>query len=239
MEATVTPKNYLAFDLEIAADIPEGTEDWHALAPLGITVAGMAERPVQGAVVSVGFTGPDNAPRMDREAAARLVSYLQRMALSGYTIVTWNGLSFDFDVLAIESGMRAECAELALHHVDMMFHFFCLKGFPVALDKAAEAMGTVRKTEGMHGDLAPQMWRDGRFEEVRQYVMQDARATLELAYACEQRGRVEWITRAGARRVVFLPDGWLTVAEALKLPEPDQSWMPAPWPRTKFTGWLP
>ncbi len=30
---------YMAFDLEIALPLPEGTEDWKALRPLGITCA--------------------------------------------------------------------------------------------------------------------------------------------------------------------------------------------------------
>jgi hypothetical protein len=35
-----------------------------------------------------------------------------------------------------------------------------------------------------------------------------------------------------------LPDGWLTVREALELPLPNTSWMDEPWPRERFTGWL-
>ena len=35
-----------------------------------------------------------------------------------------------------------------------------------------------------------------------------------------------------------LPDGWLTVDQAEKLPEPDTSWMADPWPRSKFTDWM-
>ena len=32
--------------------------------------------------------------------------------------------------------------------------------------------------------------------------------------------------------------GWLTVREALRLPEPDTSWMSNPIPRRQFTQWL-
>jgi hypothetical protein len=55
-----------------------------------------------------------------------------------FTILTWNGLSFDFDILAEESGMFNECKDLALNHVDMMFHFFASKGFPLGLDAASK-----------------------------------------------------------------------------------------------------
>ena len=40
-------------------------------------------------------------------------------------------------MLAEESGSGDPCRELALGHVDMMFHIFCEKGFPVSLEKAA------------------------------------------------------------------------------------------------------
>ena len=63
-----------------------------------------------------------------------LVDYLACQVVAGYTILTWNGLSFDFNVLAEESGMHDECAELALNHVDMMFHIFCLRGHYLGLD---------------------------------------------------------------------------------------------------------
>ena len=43
------------------------------------------------------------APRMSPDEAVSLVAYLATKVGAGYTIVTWNGLSFDFDVLAEES----------------------------------------------------------------------------------------------------------------------------------------
>lgn len=57
---------------------------------------------------------------MSRDDAAELVNFLAEAADSGSTILTWNGL--DFDILAEESGMVEECRQLALAHVDMMFH---------------------------------------------------------------------------------------------------------------------
>jgi hypothetical protein len=42
----------------------------------------------------------------------------------------------------------------------------------------------------------------------------------------------------GKVRTMELPEGWLTVSEALGLPLPDTSWMSDPWPRERFTGWM-
>ncbi len=40
---------------------------------------------------------------MTLEEVAGLLQYLCKMAGEGYTILTWNGLGFDFDILAEES----------------------------------------------------------------------------------------------------------------------------------------
>jgi len=64
-----------------------------------------------------------------------LVQHLSDMAADGFSILTWNGLGFDFDILAEESGAAASCREFALGHVDMMFHVFCSLGYPVGLEK--------------------------------------------------------------------------------------------------------
>ena len=42
---------------------------------------------------------------MSQEEAAKLVEYLTTQVENGYTLVTWNGVGFDLDILAEESGM--------------------------------------------------------------------------------------------------------------------------------------
>ena len=68
------------------------------------------------------------ADRMSRGGGRRLVRYLEERTKQGYTLVTWNGVGFDLDVLAEESGMWKECKQLAVAHVDMMFHVLCKLG---------------------------------------------------------------------------------------------------------------
>jgi len=120
----------------------------------------------------------------------------------------------------------------------MMFHIFCDRGFPVALDKAAQAIGIPGKPDGMSGALAPQLWAKGRFQEVLDYVAQDVRIALQVAQMGEERQNFEWVTRKGTKSHMVLHRGWLTVREALDLPEPDTSWMSNPLPRQNFTDWL-
>ncbi len=67
-----------------------------------------------------------------------LVHDLQKLVKNGYTLLTWNGAGFDFQVLAQESGLFEECGELALHHIDMMLLVTFRKGWLLPLQKALE-----------------------------------------------------------------------------------------------------
>ncbi|MEO5631502.1 MAG: ribonuclease H-like domain-containing protein, partial [Nitrospiraceae bacterium] len=175
---------------------------------------------------------------MERNEASELVQYLIEMASAGFTIVTWNGLGFDYDILSEESGLSAECKQLALEQVDMMFQVFCIKGFPVGLDNAARGSGIPGKVAGMSGVKAPSLWQQGRHQEVLDYVAQDVRTTLQVACVCDQRRSLTWVTRKGSLSQCSLPLGWLAVRDALRLPEPDTSWMDTPMSRSNYTAWL-
>jgi hypothetical protein len=225
-------RKYLAFDIETATIIPEDEPDWNSHRPLGIACAATMLADTDEMVL---WHAGD---RMSQQDAAALVYYLTTQVEQGYTILTWNGLGFDFDILAEESGLLAECKSLAASHIDMMFHILCRLGYGVKLDGAAKGMGLAGKTEGMSGAMAPVLWAEGKREEVLQYVAQDVRTTAQVATACEATGQFRWIARSGKLRSMALPEGWLTVDKAEQLPEPDTSWMADPWPRSKFTAWM-
>jgi hypothetical protein len=231
-------RQYLAFDLEIAKPLPGGQADWTAYHPLGITCAATHTGDSQPRVWYSRNLDGTPASQMNREELIELVDYLQTMVVSGHTLLTWNGLGFDFNVLAEESGLWKPCAEMAIDHVDMMFQVFCMLGHTLGLDKAARGMGVPGKPPGMSGALAPRYWAEGKWAIVLDYVAQDARTTLALAQAVEAQSELRWISDRGIRQNVRLPNGWLTVREALKLPEPDISWLQRPMQRSKFTGWL-
>jgi hypothetical protein len=231
-------KKMVSFDIEIAKDLPEDFDSFKDYRPLGISCAAAMTHDEQTATWYGGKGGGTFADRMTTAEVVEMVDYLWDLRQRGYQIYTWNGLGFDFDILFEESGGDARCKELAWTHVDMMFHFFCIKGFAISLDKASKGMGLSGKTEGMNGALAPKLWRDGQHEQVLDYVAQDARATLELAKLCEAELKVRWTSNRGFKQECPLPQGWLPVDQAQKLPEADTSWMATPWPRSKFTGWL-
>lgn len=228
---------YLAFDLEIANEIPEGETDWKAHRPLGITCAAAASS--DGGLWNWWAHDGDGqfADRMSPYQCMQMVEVLNRMTTGGgYTILTWNGLGFDFDVLSEESDLHDTCKELALNHIDMMFHFFASKGYPLGLDAAAKGMGLPGKPEGMDGAKAPVLWPEDP-HRVLSYCSLDVRNTLALAQAVDNAGYLGWTARSGRPNTWHRGNKWLTVKEALKLPTPDNSWMTDPWPRSKFHEW--
>jgi len=232
-------RKYLAFDLETAKDVPGEDFNWKPHRPLGICCA--AALPIDARQATIWYgRSPEGrpAPRLSQREARQVVNELATWTTHGYTLLTWNGLGFDLDVLGEEADLRQQCSALAMNHVDMMFHVFCDRGFPVALDKAAQALGIPGKPPGMSGVLAPRLWAQGRHQDVIDYVSQDVRIALQIALKCEDRRRFDWLTRRGTVSSMDLPRGWLTVQEALRLPEPDTSWMDSPIPRREFTRWL-
>jgi hypothetical protein len=233
-------RRFVAFDIETAKDVPGEDFNWRPHRPLGISCAATLTSDSGELRLWHGKTNTGSpAPRMTAADALELVQYLANLARDGFTVLSWNGLGFDFDVLAEESVAPADCKECALAHVDMMFHIVCALGYPVALDKGAEGMGLAGKPAGMSGIKAPTMWAEGRHKDVLDYVSQDVRMAIQIAQTAEQRRRFEWITRKGTKSNLPLPKGWLTVREALKLPEPDTSWMTKPLRRKDFMTWLP
>jgi hypothetical protein len=227
---------FLAFDLETSKPIQD-FDQWKAHRPLGISCAATL---LEGEQPHLWFSREKDqsiARQMHLEDLAALVNYLEETVRQGSQVLTWNGLGFDFDVLAEESKGWTVCRELALNHTDMMFHFFCLQGYPLGLDKAAKGMGLPGKTEGMSGALAPALWQQGQHERVLEYVAQDVRTTLAVAKAVLLKKYIAWTSSAGKSQRALLPQGWLTVQQALQLPLPDTSWMRRPKKRSEFLAW--
>ena len=248
---------YLAFDLEIVKDIPEGDE-WKEHRPLGISCAATIRSDDISPILW--YHGQEivepKEGAMTRLELLKMVDYMIEQMSFGYIPLTWNGLGFDFDVLSEESGDSLSCKKIAMTHYDMMFHFLCIKGFPLSLKAASAGMGLEGKTEGMSGAYAPALWRDDNekliefgqekltemdAEQKRRYVLryvgQDAIATLELAEAIDKAKKLKWTSKKGRPNSANFPDGFLSVRGALKLPRPAIGWMSNPIMRESFYEW--
>jgi hypothetical protein len=227
--------NFVSFYLEISKSLPD--DNSQKFRPLGISCAALQFDGEAPRLWATPLSNGQFAEKMSRDDLQRLVKYLIRAVDNGWQIVTWNGLGFYFDVLAEESGLWEECRYLALHHIDMMFHFFCVKGFPLGLNNVTLGMGLSGKSEGTSSDLAPVLWQQGEYQAVLDHVAQDVVTTLEVAKTVLVKKQIEWISNSGQTQEVVFPEGWLTVIESAKLPYPDTSWMAEPMKREKFWDW--
>ena len=234
-------REYLALDLETVKETPEG-EDWRDHRPLGIACTAF-HAPGQLRPKTWHSRNQDGsiADRTSTEDLRSLVKFLLRRSTppdGRQTILTWNGLGFDFDILAEESGMQQECRDLARNHVDMMFHILCQQGYPASLSAAAEGMRLPGKTPGITGADVARLWAGANRPKVLEYCAQDVRVTLALAQACEKRQALHWTSRSGNFMTMPLDSGWMTVQDAMNTPHPDTSWMTNPIPRSDFPRWL-
>lgn len=239
-DRTMPYENFCAWDIEIAGTLEH---------PEGITCA------------ATYTSGGENAPMIyhgptliedGRITEVMLPSDLKRMLNDlrvweeqGYPIVSWNGVGFDWRVLAsfmADPQDKKLCATLALQGYDPGFHFFCAKGFMPGLNKVCRAMGVKGKLEGMDGVQAIEKWKEDRpaQELVLKYVQQDAIATADAFRAIRGAGKISWITRSERLRHWTPNDRQILKAgQALaSLPVPDNSWMDDPWTRDKFVGWI-
>ena len=234
-----------AFDLEIAKILPEDETDWHQHRPLGITCAAVCRMGGEESPVFDMFATGNG--RMPVDEVRDLVRSLQAVVKMGYTLVTWNGAAFDFQVLADESGMWLECAELALNHVDLMYNVVCVKGHYLGLSAASSGCGVVPKLktvtlkdgstlEDMNGAKAPELWSAGERNAVLTYLERDVLTTAQLAAFVRDTGFIRWISRKGRKniaRVKLTP-----VTEALEnIPYPNTGWMSDPPDRREMIAW--
>lgn len=232
---------FAAFDLEIAKQTPEGASDLMVYAPLGITCAAVA---VGGAPVRFW----QGVPQLSQAQARELVAALQALVADGYTLLSWNGCAFDFQVLAQESGLRAECGQLALNHVDLMMIVTYAKGYRLSLEAALKGAGLPGKIKQLtladgrvvthSGAQAPALWASGEHEAVLTYLAQDVEQLLALGAAVASKQSLNWTSSKGnpmSIKLKRIP----TVRECARIPEPDTSWMSSPPTRAEFVAWIP
>ena len=230
-------KKLLAFDLEVAEVLPAGQD--FAYKPglgisIGVTLTSSGTRILWYSHDEAGLP----APRMRPEECWDLTKYLMEMQEHGWTILTWNGLAFDFRLLADETGLQDACIELAMNHVDIMFQLFCYKGYRLGLETAAKGLHVEGKSRDTTGAEAPILWQAREFGRVMRYVTQDSAALLNVAEALLTRGGIPWISKSGIANFCPFRHGLLTVKQCLELPLPDTSWMDNPPPRESFIGWM-
>lgn len=234
---------FAAFDLETAKILPAGTTDLKRHAPLGIACAAIARSDAEEIELWTGV------PQMTADECADIVVRLQVLADDGYTIVTWNGASFDFFVLGQESGMVDACGDLAFTHVDLMVIVTFTKGYYLGLDKALAGAGLAGKHRSvtlrdgraltdMSGADAPALWAAGEQDAVVEYLKADVSQLLLLAENIERTRQIAWLSGRGRPQSVRV-NRLISVIDAFEIPTPDTSWMSNAPKRSDFVDWIP
>ena len=231
-----------SFDIEIASVIHDDVHDWSKQSGLGISCAAVAVSDSD----NIRFWSGN--PRLNKNDAQALVRELSDLTEAGYSIVTWNGCSFDFRVLAEESNLLEETSQLALQHIDLMMMVTFTKGWFLSLQKALEGAGlpgklkAIKLSDGtvvsdMDGSKAPSLWAAGEYDAVLTYLKKDVQQELLLAQSINSSGRISWISNSGKPQYVNFPR-LLTVSECFDIREPDTSWMTDPPSRNRFIDWM-
>lgn len=234
-------RKYMSWDIETHKILPEDFGNIMDHRPLGITcISLLATGNDKPALFYAGQENDEPVPRkMNVDELTTFFEELWAGFISGYTSLAWNG-NFDFQILIEELGgqYQDDIKQIVRRSVDPMFQLFCKKGHPLGLETAAKGMNVKGKTEGMSGALAPEMWQGSLEdrEKVLEYVGQDAVVPLMVVEEIEKHGAIRWTSRSGRPQYLTMKP-LLTVEEAIKLPEPDTSWMSNPIPRSNFYGW--
>lgn len=234
--------NLISFDLEIYDELPEGTTnpDLTTIIP---SVAAFAINSFELDEVKYFF----DIPHMTKETAGIIVNEMLEYHKAGYRVYGWNILGFDLPIMAHYSGMKKEVSMLALNSIDPMFIVHCNKGYYLGLDKVLTGCGletkihSVKLNDGsicsdMGGAKAPMLWRNGEHAAVMEYLAGDVVQPLKLADFIDSKGHMTWTSNAGKKQT--LRTELITVKDALKLPEVDQSWMSNPKSRKSYLEWM-
>jgi hypothetical protein len=227
----------LSFDIEISDVFElEPHEDMEKYAPFHISVAATA---IHGDEERVWYSEDREgrpALNLTPERAHDLLEYLDEKQQEGFRVCAWNGLSFDLKWIGHQAGDMALAARIALKSYDPMFQFFNQAGFPVGLAKVAAGMG-IAQEKLMDGADAPKRWLAGNHQEVMDYCLGDCQMTNLIVLAIQETRQVRWVTSRGSISSEPMPR-LKPVEEVIQDPDPDQSWMDTPLPKSKFYEWV-
>ena len=226
----------LSFDIEISDVFELGKyEDIEKYAPFHIPVAATAIHNGEERIWYSEEADGRPALNLTRQRAHELLKYLDEMQQAGFMVCAWNGLGFDLKWIGHQADDMGLAARIALKSYDPMFQFFNQAGFPVGLEKVAQAMG-ISQEKLMDGADAPKEWRAGNFRKVMDYCLGDCQMNNLIMLAIQKAEETRWVTGKGQIRSKPTPR-FKTVEEVIRDPEPDQSWMDTPMSKLKFYQW--
>jgi hypothetical protein len=155
------------------------------------------------------------------------------------TIVTWNGLAFDFKFLADRTPDPTEKGRLAWialnRHFDLMLDFMADHGYPASMQSVATPLGKTKTWTGAEAAESDDA------AAVLAYCADDVQVLRHIYQAGAARSYLVRLTAAGKETVwVIRASGYRLAADCLKAAKdckPDQSWMTTPINIPRTADW--
>jgi hypothetical protein len=146
------------------------------------------------------------------------------------TIVTWNGLAFDFKFLAdrtTEPTDKVKLAWIALNrHHDLMLDFMADHGYPASMQSVAAPLGKTKTWTGAEAaestDAAAVLAYCADDVQVLRHIYEAGAAQFWLVRLTATGKRTVWVIRASGYRMA------IDCVKAATVCKPDQSWMTTP-----------
>lgn len=184
----------------------------------------------------------------ESSGAHEMIERLLEMQSYGATIVGFNSTSFDYRILAKETGMYEQAEIAALNSVDIMLEFFFRNGYMISLDKILSRYNITQKKKtattstgrvvDVGGAEVNQLWDEKEYNTVIEYLKNDVVSTLELIENIIADDMILYSTSSGKQKELPLNGGIRTVRNLWKIPKPSVSWIKNPVSREHFFDWM-
>ena len=177
---------------------------------------------------------------MDDACIAELVSFMEEDGDNGRSVVSYNGSSFDFKMLAHQAtdpALKQRIKTLALNHFDL--HLACMieRGHRLKLDGLAKAtLGAAKSGSGLD---AIKYWRAKEYQKLFEYCQQDVELLRDLYNLAKNGDSLRFESSKGNVFDVDLRATIDVTAEELSKQMPkQQDWMRTAPSLTKVFDWI-
>lgn len=170
----------------------------------------------------------------------KFASYLVHDDNADATFVSFNGLSYDFQVMfhvSKDVRVRQKLQDIAIHrHVDIMFAFLVEHGYSASMQSFAEPLGLSKTWSGKEAAEG-----DADLARVKEYCKDDVVVLASIYSSGLQKGMLSRVTKAKKMTQWVLPEGFFydvsTCIHQWTVSPADQSWMTTPLSVSAMYAW--
>ena len=178
---------------------------------------------------------------MDEKTIGELIDYMEKNGEMGRRVVSYNGSSFDFQMLsnqAVSPDLKARIQDLAKNHIDLHLACIIARGHRMKMDGLAKAtLGTQKSGTGAD---AVRLWEEKKYKELFDYCRNDVEILRDLFDVALAENGLQFESSRGN---IFNVDttGLLdrTALELSREPPHKEPWMDENAHLAKVLSWLP